>query len=181
MIDTLITSKTRIKLLLRFFLNSNSRSYLRALESEFGESSNSIRVELNRFEEAGLLVSETESNKKYFQANNEHPLFSDIRNILFKYVGFDQIIVEVIQRIGKLKKVYVVGDFAKGLDSKIIDLLFIGDQMDNNYIVKLLGKAERLIKRKIRFLIVKMDECQEYLNNYNETERLLLWQAESEG
>ena len=55
MIETLISSKTRIKLLLKFFLNSNTTSYLRSLESEFGESTNAIRVELNRLENAGML------------------------------------------------------------------------------------------------------------------------------
>ena len=57
MLETLISSKTRIKLLLKFFLNSKATSYLRGLESEFGESSNGIRIELNRFEKAGMLSS----------------------------------------------------------------------------------------------------------------------------
>ena len=48
MLDTLITSKTRIKLLMKFFMNPRTRAYLRELASEFGESTNSIRVELNR-------------------------------------------------------------------------------------------------------------------------------------
>ncbi len=51
------------------------KAYLRSLENEFGESSNAIRIELNRFEEAGMLVSFTEGNKKLFKANTEHPLF----------------------------------------------------------------------------------------------------------
>jgi predicted transcriptional regulator len=69
MLDSLITSKTRIKLLLKFFLNSDNKSYLRNLEQEFGESSNAIRVELNRLEEADLLRSEVSGNKKFFSAN----------------------------------------------------------------------------------------------------------------
>ena len=64
MLQTLITSKTRIKLMLKFFLNSSSTGYLRGLETEFDESTNSIRLELNRFEEAGLLTSITDNNKK---------------------------------------------------------------------------------------------------------------------
>ena len=56
MIETLISSKTRIKLLLKFFLNSNTTAYLRGLEEEFGESTNSIRLELNRFEKAGFKI-----------------------------------------------------------------------------------------------------------------------------
>jgi len=57
MLDSLVTSQTRIKLLKKFFLNGSTRAHLRGLESEFGESTNAIRVELNRFEGAGLLHS----------------------------------------------------------------------------------------------------------------------------
>ena len=84
MLDTLITSKTRIKLLLKFFLNSNASSYLRNLEGEFGESTNGIRLELNKFEKAGLLSSRISGNKKLYSANTAHPLFNDIHNILLK-------------------------------------------------------------------------------------------------
>ena len=101
MIETLISSKTRIKLLLKFFLNSSSRSYLRGLESEFGDSSNAIRQELNRFEKAGMLKTSTEGNKKFFQANTDHPLYNEIHNILIKYIGFDTIIDTVIERLGE--------------------------------------------------------------------------------
>ena len=82
MINTLITSQTRIKLLKKFFLNSGTKAHLRGLESEFGESSNGIRVELNRFENAGLLNSLRDGNKKVYQANPDHPLFGDIHNII---------------------------------------------------------------------------------------------------
>ncbi len=75
MINALITSETRIKLLRKFFLNSSTRAHLRGLETEFGESSNAIRIELNRFEEAGLLHSLRDGNKKIYQANATHPLF----------------------------------------------------------------------------------------------------------
>lgn len=64
MIETLISSQTRIKLLLKFFLNSNTKAYLRSLESEFSESSNAIRLELNRLEQSGMLSSFMEGNKK---------------------------------------------------------------------------------------------------------------------
>ena len=40
MIDSLISSKTRIKLLMKFFLNPGVTSYLRGLADEFGESTN---------------------------------------------------------------------------------------------------------------------------------------------
>ena len=95
MIETLISSKTRIKLLLKFFLNGNNKGYLRGLEAEFGESSNAIRIELNRLEDAGLLTSSLQGNKKIFTADQQHPLYEDIHNILVKYTGLDKIVERV--------------------------------------------------------------------------------------
>src|SRR6185295_5171857 len=107
MIETLITSKTRVKLLLKFFLNSETKSYLRNLEAEFGESTNAIRLELNKFEKAGMLQTEFEGNKKLFKANVSHPLFKDINNIVFKYIGLDWIVEHIVSKLGNLKKVYL--------------------------------------------------------------------------
>lgn len=157
MLDTLITSKTRIKLLLKFFLNSKTSSYLRNLESEFGESTNSIRVELNKFEEAGLLETSTSGNKKLFKANIKHPMFSDIQNILMKYTGLDKIVEQVIEKLGDVESVYLVGELAKGLDNPIIDLVFVGD-INKTYLLNLTEKAEKLIHKKIRFVIFSSEE-----------------------
>ena len=174
MLETLITSKTRIKLLLKFFLNSNSSSYLRNLESEFGESSNAIRLELNKFEEAGLLNSELDGNKKLFRANTKHPLFRDIHNILLKYIGFDKIL-NVINKLGNLDKVFVTGAFAHGLDHPVIDLIFVGEDINKNYLMKLIDKAERLINRRIRYMVMSRKEFMDYRRNNGGEEMLLLW------
>ena len=174
MLGTLITSRTRIKLLLKFFLNPNSVAYLRSLESEFGESTNAIRLELNRFEEAGMLRSFTAGNKKMFKANDSHPLFKDLRNIVLKYVGIDQIIDTITNRLGDLKKVYLAGDYANGLDSGIIDLILVGD-IDKTYLVNLIEKAESLIQRKIRYLVYDTEE--NYHLGSAQNNHLLLWNA----
>lgn len=157
MLDTLITSKTRIKLLLKFFLNGQNKAYLRNLESEFGESTNSIRIELNKFEEAGLLETASEGNKKIFKANTRHPMFNDIRSILMKYTGLDKIIEQIISKLGDVNEVYLVGDLAKGLDSPIIDLIIVGD-IQKNYLLNLVEKAEKLIHKKIRYVIFSPQE-----------------------
>jgi len=176
MLDTLITSKTRIKLLMKFFLNANSRSYLRNLTNEFGESSNAIRVELNRFENAGLLCSELKGNRKYFHANTKHPLFSSIHNLLIHHLGIDRVVDSVIDELGGLLRVYLVGDFAKGKDSSIIDLIFVGEEINSNYLLKLIQKSESLIERKIRYMILEVQEAVDYLKKKDASEYLLLWE-----
>ena len=124
MLDTLITNKTRVKLLLRFFLNPDATSYLRGLEEEFGESTNAIRIELNRFEAAGLLISWEDKNKKMFSANQNHPLFPDIRDILRKHTGVDILINKVINNLGNIESAYLNGMMAKGFDNSSLDLSF---------------------------------------------------------
>lgn len=174
MIETLISSKTRIKLLLKFFLNSKTKAYLRSLESEFGESSNAIRIELNRMEKAGMLESHIDGNKKMFQANTKHPLFKEVHNIVLKHIGLDRVIENVVERLGQVSKVFVVGDFAKGLDSQVIDLVFIGN-IDKTYLIQLIDKVEALIKRRIRYLIYEEAEFEQMEEEDFPPNPLLLW------
>ena len=177
MLDTLITSKTRIKLLLKFFLNSNNKAYLRSLESEFGESSNAIRVELNRFEEAGMLSSFTSGNRKYFHANTQHPLYKEVHNILRKQIGIDQIIENIIERLGNVEKVFVAGALAKGIDSSIIDLVFVGE-VNKEYLITLIEKVEKLISRKIRYVVYSGADVAQAEDILGEQNALLIWEKD---
>ena len=174
MLQSLITSKTRLRLLLKFFLNKNTKSYLRNLEAEFGESTNAIRIELNRLELAGLLNSELSGNKKYYSANASHPLYVDIHNILRKTIGIDKIINQIIANTGDLKQAYLVGDLAIGKDSNVIDLLLIGTEINRAYLAELVQKVEKHIERKIRYLVLNESEKEEYFKNAHS---LLIWEA----
>jgi hypothetical protein len=176
MLETLISSRTRIKLLLRFFLNPDMTAYLRGLAEEFDESTNAIRVELNRFEDAGMLVSENSGNKKMYKANSSHPLFGDLRSIVLKYIGVDRIIEVIITRLGKLEKMYLTGDYAKGKDTGIIDLVLVGD-VDKEYLVNLVSKAEKLIDRKVRFLTYELGEWKDIIIEKRSERYLLLWES----
>jgi len=175
MLKNLITSQTRIKLLKKFFLNSNIRAHLRGLESEFGESSNAIRVELNKFEEAGLLDSLREGNKKIYQANSNHPLYRDIHNIILKETGIDRVIKKVIHRLGNPFSVYLTGDFAKGKDSPVIDLILVGDEIDREYLVRKVLQAEELVGRKVSYIVLDTAEAKKYLGLLKPSDLLLMW------
>ncbi len=174
-LGSLITSQTRIKLLIKFFLNSNTKAYLRGLESEFRESSNGIRIELNRFEKAGLLNSFHEGNKKIYQANSEHPLFNDIHNLILKETGIDRVIDKVIHRLGKLVSIYLTGDLAKGKDCKTIDLIIVGDEIDKEYLARKINQAEDLVGRKVTFKILCAADAKEQQGLFNSSDFFLIW------
>lgn len=181
MLKSLITSETRIKLLRKFFLNSRIRAHLRGLEAEFGESSNAIRIELNRFEEAGLLNSIWEGNKKLFQANDRHPLYRDIHNIILKETGIDRVIQKVIHRLGNLDSVYLTGDFARGIDSPVIDLILVGENIDREYLARKVVQAEKIVERKVSYIVLDPSEAESYLSKYKSTDLLPLWNYEGSG
>ena len=178
MINALITSETRIKLLRKFFLNSSTKAHLRGLETEFGESSNAIRIELNRFEEAGLLHSLRDGNKKVYQANRNHPLFGDIHSIIMKEAGIDRVIDKVIHRIGNLISVYLTGDFARGKDSPVIDLILVGENIDREYLVRKVMQAEELVGRKVSYVVLHPDEAENHLLSVKPADLLPLWNSE---
>lgn len=152
MIETLISSKTRIKLLMKFFLNSRNTAYLRNLEEEFGESTNAIRLELNKFEKAGFLESFSEGNKKLFTVNTKHPFFKDLNSMIRKITGIDHIVDYIVQRLGDVEKVYLVGKLAKGQDTDIIDIVLVGNELNKVFLLEQIGKAEKKIDKKIRYV-----------------------------
>ena len=161
---------------MRLFLNPGNSAHLRGLADEFEESTNSVRLELNRFEEAGMITSENRGNKKLYKANNGHPLFRDINSILLKYIGVDQIMEVVIGRMGELEMVYMTGDYAMGKDSGLIDLIFIGE-INKEYLVNVVEKAEGLVQKKIRYLTYVPEEWLRIKDHdIHQGKTLLLWQ-----
>ncbi len=175
MLNSLITSQTRIKLLLKFFINSNTKAHLRGLESEFGESTNGIRVELNRLEQAKLLKSSKSGNRKYYQANTGHPLFREIHNIILKETGIDRVIERIVARTGNIIRVYLTGSFAKGLNSDLIELLIVGNSIDREYLKRKIVQAGRLARRRVKYKLIEPQEENDFLAKMNEEELLVLW------
>ncbi len=173
MLETIITSKTRVKLLMKFFLNYHTISYLRDLASEFGESTNAIRLELNKMEEAGLLLATHQGNKKLFRANAKHPLFEGIRGLLLSYTGIDHIVEKVVKNLGGLHSAYLINSFARGIDSPEITMLLVGQGMDEDYLEKMVPKAEKMIGRKIAYTIAPPENAGGLLEHHPEA--LLVW------
>ena len=146
---------------------------MRGLESEFGESTNAIRLELNRLEEADMLNSEVIGNKKLFRVNQQHPLYSEINSIVRKFFGLDVIVDNIAKRLGNLKAVYLSGEMVDGKDTDVLDLIFVGD-IDQSYLIKLIEKAEGVINRRIRYIIYGLDSLEKVKNNGRV---LLIWQS----
>ena len=174
LLESLISSKTRINLLLKFFLNPNTQAYLRELAKEFDESSNGVRIELNRLTQAKVLRSTTQGRTIQYSANLNHPLFEELSSLVRKMVGLDQVIEKVLSELGGLERALVTGEYASGRDSGLIDLVLVG-KIDSVRLGQLTQKTEDLINRKIRTLILSKKEYESLEPVFTKGPVLLLW------
>lgn len=173
LLGPLITSKTRLKLLLRFFLNQNLSGYLQGLSKELEENTNSVRVELNRLKEAGLLSVEEQGRRKVYSVNTSHPLAIDLSNMLRKVTGIEQMLDRVVLRIGdNLQQVWITGALAMGINSDTLNVILVGANLDEQYLSVLMEKAALMIEKTIDWSVVDSED------KVDAEMALLVWQKE---
>ena len=165
MLGALITSKTRVKLLVKFFLNPGVTSYLRALSKDLDENTNAIRTELNRLTDAGYLISFHSGNKVFYGANTKHPLFESICKIVNNYMGLDHLMALVVRYMGDIQSIYVIGNYAEGIDSGTIEIMLIGD-VNENYLRNIILRLEEELPRKISCSILSVEKALKFFAEY---------------
>lgn len=178
LLSGLIASKTRIKLLVRLFFNPATQSYLRELAKEFNVSTNAVREELNQLKRTKLLKTQKSGRQIFYMANTEHTLFPELKSMVSKVMGIDQVIDGIVNRLGDLEKAYLIGDYAEGKDTGIVDLILVGN-IDHYHLNDLSRKTERYIKRKIRTLVFSRDEYTIFLTELEKQPNVLIWEAKS--
>jgi predicted nucleotidyltransferase len=174
MFDGVISSKTKASILVKLFLNPGTQAYLRGLASEFGVSTNSVRTELNNLTEHQILVSERDGRNVFYRANTDHPLFPELASMVRKITGIDDLVTSVIQRLGNLEAAYLTGDYARGKDTGIIDVVLLGD-IDREQLADVVGKTERYIERRIRTLVLDRSEFDRLVASGSLEPRMRLW------
>jgi predicted transcriptional regulator len=179
LLSGIISSKTRIKLLMRFFFNPKTRSYLRELAKEFNVSSNAVREELNQLTSTNLLKSEKNGRQVHYMANTEHTLFPELKSMVSKVMGIDQVIDGIVNRLGDLERAYLIDDYAEGKDTGIIDILLVGN-IDQYHLNDLSRKTERYINRKIRSLVLSKDEYKSFILELENRPNVLIWESKSD-
>ena len=107
MLNTLITSKTRLRMLIKFFINTTNKGYLNGLATEFNKSTNSIRKELNNLSAAGYLLKSKSNNRVIYNANKKHPLFKVLQKVIKQHLGIDEIVTTILEKLGDVKSVAI--------------------------------------------------------------------------
>jgi len=170
-----IPSRTRVQILVKLFLNPGTRAYLRSLAKEFEVSPNAIRTELNNLSRHKYLVSEQDGRNIYYRANTGHPLFPELSSMVRKITGIDELVKSVVDRLGNLEAAYLVGDYARGIDAGIIDVVLVGE-IDRIQLDDFVSKTEAFIDRKIRSLVLSPEEFDRLQETRGFRPKLKLWE-----
>ena len=126
----LTKSRVRGDLLALFFLNPTASYYLRELARRFNVSAGTLSRELKKFSQEGLLHREARGKEVFYQVNQAHPLYAEIKGIVEKTQGVPVRLAEGLQPIKPIQQAYIYGSFAKGSPAanSDIDLLFVGKE-----------------------------------------------------
>jgi hypothetical protein len=81
MIEQLFGSKTRVKLLQLFYSNPNRSFFVREITRKIDEQINSVRRELSNLLNVGIITSETNNNKLYYEVNQKFEYYDPLREI----------------------------------------------------------------------------------------------------
>jgi len=164
-LDNIFSGKIRIALLTKLLLNPASKVYLRGLERDLGVSSNTVRTELNKLQDMHLIEAQEDSENtkvKNYVVNQGHPMFLTLRGIIMQFVGLDQIVDQIIKKLGNLDQVYLTGDLAEGKNSPFVDLVIVGE-VDKPYLYQLIDKSEPLVQKKIRVGVYNKKEFNTFI------------------
>ena len=140
-------------MLIKFFVSAANNGYLNGLATEFNESTNSIRKELNNLSGAGYLLKSKQNNRIVYNANTCHPMFSVLQKIVRQHLGLEDIVETVIERIGDVTQIALTGEYSKGIDSGVIEIIINGSKVNKDYLDNIRPKIKKKIGREVNFIL----------------------------
>jgi DNA-binding transcriptional ArsR family regulator len=155
MLESLFTSKARVKILETFLLNRDSEFHIRELARRTGISPPYVMKELHNLKDLGILIEKRQGNMVFYRINKSASIVEELRKIFLKTEGVAPELFELLKKErNRIRYALVYGSFAKGTEvaSSDIDLLIVGE-IDEDKAAHLMMKAQSRIGREINYVI----------------------------
>lgn len=107
-----------------------------------------------------MIESFADGQKVIYRPNSKNPFYLELTKLVSKYLGFDQLVERVLSQLGDLQAAYVIGDYANGLDTGLIEVALVGD-VNQDYAINLAEKGEKELRRKVRLTFLDDEDCLE--------------------
>lgn len=165
-------SRLRKRLLSYFFTNPDASLYVRELACLLKEDPGNLSKELNRLEREGIFASNLRGNQRYFSINKEHPLYNELKSMIFKTIGVEGSLRKIINETMGITASFIYGSFARDRENTAsdIDLFIIGNPDEDG----LIGKIETLEKNIHREINYNIYSEKEFKNRITKKDSFML-------
>jgi len=167
MLETLLGSKLRARVLGWLFSHPDERYFVRQLTKLVNEDSTNVSRELARLEKSGILISTAEGKQKYYQANRESPLFDELHGLIVKTAGVADVLRSALAPAREqIKLAFIFGSIAVGNErrSSDIDVMVVG-AVSFGRVVSLLSPAEGQLRREVNPVVYPVAEFKKKVND----------------
>ncbi len=129
LLEDLIISRVRVKLLQIFLSNPNQIIHVRELVRQTKEEINAVRRELAHMEKCGLVKKEPRANRLYYSFRKDYPLYFDLLGLITKTTGLGAAILKNKNKLGRIKFAMLSGKFVRNIpgSAEKVDLLVVGN------------------------------------------------------
>jgi hypothetical protein len=154
MLKSLFSSSVRADVLSLLLNSPDEQFYIREIATLLRKNPSGIKRELDNLEKMDIVTSERIVNLRYFQANKESPLFSELKNLITKSLGLPGALKAVLRAAGT-KAAFIYGPYAEGDDVDRVDLFVIGA---SSSLTKEIKDLEKRFDQKINFAMMDEEE-----------------------
>lgn len=169
MIEQLFGSKTRVKLLQLFYSNPNRSFYVREITRKIDEQINSVRRELSNLLSIGIIVSDSNNNRLYYEVNQKFKYYAPLQQIFGGGVNKtikktpsqpegEMVSTDDLNSVGHIELAVFTGQFTRD-DTAGVDLLVVGD-VNPNALSKYVNDLEKKENKSIRYAVMNLSEFQ---------------------
>lgn len=141
----IVGSKIRAEVFRLLFAGTELELHVREIQRRTGFNDRAIRQELAKLARLDLVVPRRDSNRLYYSARKDNPLYPDIRSIAIKTVGLSQVLSSALQS-EKIQIAFVFGSVAAGTEKagSDVDLMVIGSLGMRDLTGLLSGMTEKI-------------------------------------
>ena len=160
MLEDLIISRVRVKILRLFLLNPSNIFHVRGIVRQTKEEINAVRRELAHLEKRGLVSKEPRGNRLYYSFRKDYPLYYDLLSLVAKTTGLGADLLKNKSKLGKIKYAMLSGRFIRGnvSGSESVDLLIVGQKVVLPELSQIIRAEEARRGQELNYTVMTEDE-----------------------
>jgi hypothetical protein len=176
MIEQLFGSKTRVKLLQLFYTNPNRSFYVREITRKVSEQINSVRRELANLLSIGIITSDANNNRLYYEVNQDYEHYESLAAIFGGAPATEEAsgktsstkakakkkadapehpLAKQLRLTGKIDLALLTGQFTRD-ESSGVDILIVGD-VNQAKISRFMTDLEKAENKELRYAVLPLD------------------------